>query len=86
MMTLSSLSASTATCAGHDKYVVLGEHTLCYRIPQTPSVLGVLSGSVVRGGYSPLNGPVSTMPGDELRPATLEDFDFFRVCPVGHLT
>lgn len=86
MMTLSSLSASTAPCAGHDKYVVLGEHTLCYRIPQTPSVLGVLSGSVVRGGYSPLNGPVSTMPGDELRPATLEDFDFFRVCPVGHLT
>ncbi|WNZ87575.1 hypothetical protein [Pseudomonas sp. P108] len=80
-----SASASNSDDA-HTKYVVLGEHTLCYRIPQTPLTLGVLAGSVIRGGHNPVNGSISVLPSEKLRPATVEDFDFFHVCHIGHLT
>lgn len=84
----STTSTAPASVQGdvQTKYVVLGEHTLCYRIPKTPSMLGVLAGSVIRGGHNPLNGPVSVLPSENLRPASVEDFDFFGVCHVGHLT
>jgi hypothetical protein len=67
------------------KYVVLNEHTLCYRIEGSPTQLGVLHGSVVRGGHNSLNGPVTFTASSSLRAATLEDFDFYRVCPKGHI-
>lgn len=67
------------------KYVVLNEHTLCYRIEGCPTQLGVLHGSVIRGGHSSLNGPVSFTASCSLRAATLEDFDFYRVSPKGHI-
>lgn len=68
------------------KYVVLNEHTLCYRIEETPTMLGVLHGSVVRGGHDWKNGAVSFTPSCQLRAATLEDFDFYRVSPTGHIS
>lgn len=67
------------------KYVVLNEHTLCYRIEGQPYHLGVLAGSVLRGGHDWKNGPVAFGPSDTLRPATREDFETYRVCPKGHL-
>lgn len=67
------------------KYVVLDEHTLCYRLDSGPKTLGVLHGSVLRGGHDWKNGPVTFVHESQLRPATLEDFDFYRVSPTGHI-
>lgn len=67
------------------KYVVMGDHTLCHRIAGLTNTLGVLAGSVIRGGHNPLYGPVGYNSEAELRNATLEDFEFFRVCPKGHI-
>ncbi|MCF5372017.1 hypothetical protein [Pseudomonas syringae] len=65
------------------KYVVLNEHTLCYR--QSGSVmLGVLHSSVLRGGDHQY-GPVAFTSRDKLREATLEDFETYRVRAEGHL-
>lgn len=75
-------NASTPTQA---KCVVLGEHTLCYRIEGSETMLGVLAGSVQRGGHNWLNGPVCIAPGAKLRDATIADFDFYRVSHVGYL-
>lgn len=86
MTTVAPTAPAAAPGDVQSKYVVLGEHTLCYRIPQAPLTLGVLAGSVIRGGHNPLNGPVSILPNEKMRPATIEDFEFFRVCHVGHLT
>ena len=66
-------------------YVVLNEHTLGYLQPATPNLLGVLAGSVLRGGHNPLNGPVYFSERDRIRPATHDDFDAYRVCSRGHL-
>lgn len=60
------------------RYVVKDEHTLGY-VRGNSSWMGVLSGSVVRGGHSPFGGPVGTF-GAVIRDATVEDFAFFRVC------
>jgi hypothetical protein len=65
------------------KYVVLNENTLGYMIK--PNLMGVLHGSVLKGGHSELNGPVTLMPSDKLRPATQKDFDDYSVCSRGHL-
>lgn len=67
------------------KCVVLDEHTLCYRVEGSESLLGVLAGSVQRGGHNWLNGPVSIGPSSKLRDATIADFDFYRVSHVGYL-
>lgn len=66
------------------KYVVKNENTLCYR-QEGSSLLGVLAGSVLRGGHDWKNGAVAVLPTDTLRDATLEDFEFYRVCPRGHI-
>jgi hypothetical protein len=77
----------TTTTDTATKYVVLNESTLGYINEERPNALGVLAGSVVRGGYNPLNGPVAIAPMiDELRPAEIEDFDTYRVeAPPGML-
>lgn len=67
------------------KYVVKNENTLCYR-QEGSSLLGVLAGSVLRGGHDWKNGPVAVLPTDTLRDATLKDFEFYRVCPKGHIS
>ena len=66
------------------KYVVKNENTLCYR-QEGSELLGVLAGSVLRGGHDWRNGPVSVDEDDLLRDATLDDFKFFRVDPTGHI-
>lgn len=66
------------------RYHVLNEHTLCYAIEGSP-LLGVLAGKVVRGGYDCKNGPISPVPSDVLRQATVEDFNDYRVSPKGHI-
>lgn len=66
------------------KYVVVNENTLCYRIEGHPEWLGVLHGSVLRGGRHWMDGPFVIGPLDKLRDATLEDFHQYRVSPEGH--
>lgn len=68
-------------------YWVCGEYSLLYQHPDWPwkSIYGVLAGKPWLYGYNPKNG-VCCPDVQDLRPATLEDFRFFRVCPVGHLT
>jgi hypothetical protein len=66
------------------RYFVMGENTLGYVDDRQPNVFGVLHASVLRGstldrlaGFTCISQP--------LRPATLEDFDAYRVSPRGHL-
>ncbi|AGR47637.2 hypothetical protein SmphiM12_005 [Sinorhizobium phage phiM12] len=70
-------------------YVVLNGHTLGYLFDgfptDKPEWMGVLAGSVLLGGYDWKNGPVVVLPGNDVRLATKEDFDFFRVSWKGHL-
>lgn len=62
------------------RYVVMDEHTLGYLDETSPWLMGVLAGSVLKGGYNPLNGPVSIVPGHtRLRQATEADFAAYRV-------
>ena len=56
-----------------------------HRIEATPTMLGVLAGSVRRGGHNPLYGPVSFTPRCTLREATHKDFNEYRVCSKGYL-
>lgn len=60
-------------------YVVKNEHTLGY-IQEGSKFMGVLHGSVLKGGHYWANGPVAFVVGD-LRPATLADFQEYRVSP-----
>lgn len=65
------------------RYVVMNENTLGYIEGSRPS-MGVLAGSVLKGGHHWLNGPVSTF-GCALRDATLADFQTYRVSPPPEL-
>ncbi|SCW95345.1 hypothetical protein [Ancylobacter rudongensis] len=69
-------------------YYVLNGHTLGYINPAQPNVFGILHASVLRGStFGRLDWFTITAPGvDRLEPATLADFDAFRVCPKGHLS
>lgn len=84
-----TLGGCMAKAYGHTmenaKYFVLNENTLCYVIKGGYPFLGVLAGSVIKGGHSPLNGSICVGSLDKLRPATLADFEAFRVSPRGHL-
>jgi hypothetical protein len=67
------------------KYVVVNENALCYSI--AGSIFhGVLAGKLLLGGPDPMTGTIVVAPSDKVRPATVADFDFFRVSPKGHLT
>lgn len=57
-------------------YLVHDDSTLCYAEPGN-SQLGVLAGNV--HGKNWRNGPFTPGPNDNVRPATLEDFERFRV-------
>lgn len=64
------------------KYVVKNENTLGILIPDWP-LMQVLAGNI--HGHNWKDGCCAYF-DSELRPATLADFERFRVCPKGHLT
>jgi hypothetical protein len=57
-------------------YVVNEENTLGY-LDQFSNMMGVLQGSVLKGGSDWKNGPIFVSKNN-VRPATEKDFDFFR--------
>jgi hypothetical protein len=62
------------------RYVVLDENTLGYINSEQPDVLGVLAASILRGAvHSWLDGPVAILQTKNIRPATVADFNAFRV-------
>lgn len=61
------------------QYVVLNDNALGYINDVQPGVVGILAGKVSLGGPSPIDGPVYAAPGNKVRPATTNDFDYFRV-------
>lgn len=65
------------------RFYVLGEHTLGYVYEEQPDLLGVLAGKPQLGGHDWKNGPVAFDPA-KLRVATVDDFEFFRVCHKGY--
>lgn len=65
------------------KFYVVNENTLCFKIEGDP-MMGVLAGKPQLGGRNWMNGPFTVTPSDKLRKATLQDFDFYRVSPIGH--
>jgi len=67
-------------------YYVANENTLCYRQSHWTGLgyvmYGVLAGLLLRGGHNHLDGPFPFNPAwDKLRPATLADFEIYRVVP-----
>ena len=80
MKTLSQILAETKS-----EYVVMNENTLGYLFgSENYPKMGVLAGSVIKGGHNWLNGPVSIGSLDVIRKATEEDFHSFRVSPKGY--
>jgi len=67
------------------QYFVCDEHTLCYQIEGDP-MMGVLAGSVIRGGRNPLDGVTHASTFRKIRPATVEDFAAYRVMPPRHFS
>lgn len=59
-------------------YVVKDEHTLGYILNAQPAVMGVLASN--KRGHHPNGGPVAVF-CSAIRPATVEDFETFRVMP-----
>lgn len=66
-------------------YYVLNEHTLGYISSVSPNSFEVLAGKPQRGGHDWKNGSVAIGKSDVLRTATLDDFEHYRVSPVGHI-
>lgn len=78
------LKTTSATVVGNDSttsYHVLNENTLGYIKQERPNWFGVLAGKPQLGGHDWKNGDVFIGRLDVIRPATLVDFDFYRVCP-----
>ncbi len=61
-------------------YHVCDEHSLLYRQPGMV-LYGILAGKPQLGGYDWKNG-VCAPDETKLRPATVKDFEFFRVHPT----
>lgn len=71
------------------RYIVKGDHTLGYVLnpdfcPPGYASIGVLAGSVLRGGHDWKNGP-TVAHHNELRDATPADFAAYRVLPPASL-
>lgn len=60
-------------------YFVENENTLVYLMEN--GAYGVLAGSVIRGGRNWLDGWFPAACAGKMRPATLADFDAYRVMP-----
>lgn len=66
-------------------YFVANDNALVYHKPgMLKDIYAVLAGDVVRGGPNPMQSLVCASPED-VRLATLADFDRFRVSPKYHL-
>ena len=62
------------------KYFVKDENTLGIIYEHSPRLLQVLHGSTIKGGHDWKNGPVSISEDRrEVRPATREDFEAYRI-------
>lgn len=62
------------------RYIVHDENALCYvDEARNDLLMGVLVGDVFKGGPDWKNGPIAKT--GSVRPATLEDFERFRVKP-----
>jgi len=59
-------------------YVKSNTHLVC-------TITDSIFYQILRGYEEPRDG-ISYYTEDQLRPATLEDFDYFRVCSKNHLT
>jgi hypothetical protein len=51
------------------EYIVVNEHTLGYRNPAIPSLVGVLAGNIFKGGADWKNGPIAVLPTGDCSPA-----------------
>uniref|UniRef100_A0AB39TZG1 Uncharacterized protein n=1 Tax=Aeromonas phage vB_AdhaM_G2 TaxID=3238786 RepID=A0AB39TZG1_9CAUD len=60
------------------RYVVVNEYALGYIYEEDQNTVGILRGSILRGYPSLSEEPISTF-GKEIRDATLEDFEIYRV-------
>jgi hypothetical protein len=67
-------------------YIVINENTLGYQI-EGDSMVGVLGGKPQLGGRSnsASEPPFMLSHSDNVRPATRDDFEYFRVSSKGHL-
>ena len=64
------------------EYIVMNEHTLgCLFKANTIFYIGVLHGSILRGGRFVWWGPLSISPLDNIRKATIQDFHDYNVMP-----
>ncbi|EKP0311625.1 hypothetical protein ACTG16_22950 [Aeromonas sp. 23P] len=63
------------------RFYVLNENTLCYQQCGS-SMYGALASN--KHGRNPVNGPFFVGSQDALRPATVADFDTFRVSVKGY--
>lgn len=68
------------------QYYVKDGHTLGYIDDRQPHSFAVLAGKPQLGGHDSLRSPVQVSRLDALRPATLADFELFRVSPKGHIS
>lgn len=66
-------------------YFVKDGNTLGYVNSAQPNLFGVFAGKPQLGGHDWINGPVVIDAFCVLVPATLADFDRFRVDPRGHI-
>lgn len=83
---IAKVAAAEAASYPETKYIVVNENCLGYADDLTvPFQMGVLQGSIARGGPDWRNGPVYVTSSDTVRPATLKDFDDYRVSPKGHI-
>ena len=83
---IARVEAAQAASYPETKYIVVNENCLGYTDDLTvPFQMGVLQGSVARGGPDWRNGPVFVTSSDQFRPATLKDFEDYRVSPKGHI-
>ena len=67
------------------RYIVVDDHTLGYETDRQPGWFAPLAGDIHARGLDWKNGP-TVLFGRATRPATVEDFERFRVSPRGHLT
>ena len=68
------------------RYVVLNGHTLGIIRPERPDRLEILHASILRGStYNMYSDSVVIGQNDVLVDATVQDFESFRVSPIGHI-
>lgn len=66
-------------------YFVKNENTLGFVYSEQPEFFNILAGKPQIGGDDWMDGFVVISKSDNLRVATKEDFDHFRVCSKNHI-